>query len=452
MEPETSLKKVYVEGHGCSASLADTEILRGMIEQGGYELVDDQNAADLSVLVTCSVKSVTEQRMLSRIRSISHNGKNKLIVAGCLPKANPAKITNIDKNLSMLGPGNLDRILTTIESTLSGGQMVSIESRKLVKLGMPRSRLNRVVGVVEISSGCLSRCTFCQVKLVKGNVFSYPEEQIVEEARTLIAEGAKEIWLTSTDNAAYGRDAKTTLPSLVRKVSSLPGDFKIRVGMMNPLLTDRMVDELVQCFEHQKVFKFIHLPVQSGSDRILKQMQRGYTVDDFYEMVDAFRAAIPGISLSTDMIVGFPTETESEFEESQVLLKKVKPDVVNISRFGARDGTKAAVMAEQVDSQTSKDRSVRMTSLVKQIQRKINSKWVGWSGTVLIDELVKDAVVGRNFAYKPCLFKKDQLPFSESILGKDVHAKITDFTSSTLRAEVQSLEPAKIVLSNLTQD
>jgi threonylcarbamoyladenosine tRNA methylthiotransferase CDKAL1 len=283
-------------------------------------------------------------------------------------------------------------------------------------------------------------------------VFSYPEEQIVDEARTLVSEGAKEIWLTSTDNAAYGRDVKTTLPSLIREVSALPGDFRVRVGMMNPLLTDRLVDELIECFQHEKVFKFIHLPVQSGSDRILKTMQRGYTIDDFCEMVDAFRAAIPGISLSTDMIVGFPTETESEFLESQELLKRAKPDVVNISRFGARDGTKAAVMEGQVDSKTSKDRSVRMTSLVKQLQRKINAKWVGWSGTVLIDECVKDAVVGRNFAYKPCLFKNDQLPFSEKMLGKEVKARITDFTSSTLRAEVQSLEPVKIVLSNLTSD
>ena len=439
MDAETIPKKIYVEGHGCSASLADTEILRGMIEQGGYELVEDQDVADLSVLVTCSVKSVTEQRMLSRIRNISQQGKNKLIVAGCLPKADPSKITRINQNLSMLGPGNLDRIIPTIERTLAGGQMVTLESMKLAKVGLPRSRLNRIVGVVEISSGCLSSCTFCQVKLVKGTVFSYPEGQIVDEARTLVSEGAKEIWLTSTDNAAYGRDAKTTLPSLIRRVTSIPGDFKVRVGMMNPLLTDRLVDELVECFQHEKVFKFIHLPVQSGSDRILNEMRRGYTVEDFCEMVDAFRAAIPWISLSTDMIVGFPSETESEFEESQELLKKVRPDVVNISRFGARDGTKAAVMDGQVESKTAKDRSTRMTALVRQIQRETNSKWVGWTGTVLIDEIVKDAVVGRNFAYKPCLFKKDQLPFREEVLGREVNARVFDFSSSTLRANLDKV-------------
>ncbi len=437
MESLTASKKIYVEGHGCSASLADTELLRGMIERGGYEIVEDQNSADLSVLVTCSVKSVTEQRMLSRIKEINQQGKNKLVVAGCLPKADPDKITRIDRNLSLLGPGNLDKILPTIESTLSGKQMVSLEPQKLVKLGMPRSRSNQVIGIVEISSGCLSSCTFCQVKLVKGNVFSYPEGMIVEEARMLIAQGAKEIWLTSTDNAAYGRDAKTNLPSLVGKISSLPGDFKVRVGMMNPLLTDRLVDEMVECLKHEKVFKFVHLPVQSGSDRILRLMQRGYTVDDFYDMVSVFRKAIPQLTLSTDMIVGFPSETEAEFEASQELLKKTRPDVVNISRYGARNGTKAALMENQIDSTASKDRSRRMNELVKEIQREINSRWVGWTGPVLLDELVKEAVVGRNFSYKPCLFKNDQeFHSSKEILGKEIDAKIVDFTSSTLRGAV----------------
>ncbi len=421
-------KRIYVEGHGCSASLADTEILRGIIEQGGYDLVENESSADLSVLVTCSVKSVTEQRMLGRIRDLSKGG-NKLIVAGCLPKADPAKIEKIKANLSMVGPGNLDRILPTIESTLSGQRMVSLESQRLVKVGMPRSRLNSVVGIVEISSGCLSSCTFCQVKLVKGTVFSYPENQIAEEARSFVAQGAKEIWLTSTDNAAYGKDSKTSLPSLIRKVCSIPGDFKVRIGMMNPLLTRRFAGDLIECFKHEKVFKFLHLPVQSGSDRILKEMQRGYEVDDYYDIVNAFRQSIPRVTLSTDMIVGFPSETEQEFLESQELLKRTRPDVVNISRFGARDGTKAARMSDQIDSETSKGRSARMTVLVKQIQREVNSKWVGWNGRVLIDELVDGAAVGRNSFYKPCLFKD----LAADLLGKEVSARIVDYTSSTLR-------------------
>lgn len=433
---ESPRKKVYVEGHGCSASLADTEILQGLIEHGGYELVEDQLAADVSVLVTCSVKSVTEERMISRIRDISQNGARRLIVAGCLPKADPAKIKSINPALSMIGPGNLDQIVPTINDALSGKRTIALESSKLVKLGMPRSRMNKVVGIVEISSGCQSGCTFCQVKLVKGNVFSYPEDQIVDEVRNMIAHGSKEIWLTSTDNAAYGRDSKTTLPRLIRKVTSLKGNFKIRVGMMNPLLTRNLADELVDCFKDEKVFKFIHLPVQSGSERVLKLMRRGYRLDDFYEIVEVFRNTIHGITLSTDMIVGFPTETESEFEESQELLKKVRPEIVNISRFGPRRGTIASTLEGQIDASTSKSRSMRMTGLVKQIQRVTNSNWIGWKGRVLIDEIVKDAVVGRNFAYKPCLFTKDQLPLTAEILGKEVIGCVNSCTSSTLRMDV----------------
>ena len=334
------MTSVFVEGHGCSASMADTEIISGMIENDGLRIVGDENEADVAILVTCSVKTVTEQRMLSRIRALSKNGSKKVIVAGCLPKANPQKVIEINQNLSMIGPNNLEEIIPAILSVMGGQRTVSLEPRKLVKLGLPRSRLNSVIGIVEISSGCLSSCTFCQVKLVKGTVFSYPALDIINEVRSFVSQGAKEIWLTSTDNAAYGRDSKTSLPALIRKVAAVPGDFKIRVGMMNPLLTRRDLEEILDCFELDKVFKFAHLPVQSGSNRVLREMQRGYAVSDFESMVSRLREEIPDITLSTDMIVGFPSETETEFEESMELLVRTRPDVLNLSRFGARPGTK----------------------------------------------------------------------------------------------------------------
>lgn len=439
--PEVSKTKVYIEGHGCSASLADTEILRGLIESGGFELVDNEFSAEVSVLVTCSVKSVTEQRMISRIKDLSKRGTRKVIVAGCLPKAEPDKIASLDSGMSMIGPGNLDKIVPSIHDALKGIRSVTLEPTRLIKTGMPRIRFNRVVGIVEISSGCLSGCTFCQVKLVKGNVFSYPEEQIVEEARILVAQGAKEIWLTSTDNAAYGKDSGTTLPRLLRRVIAIPGDFRVRVGMMNPLFTGRMIDDLISCFQDDKVFKFIHLPVQSGSERLLRSMRRGYKLEDFYKIVDEFRTQVPRITLSTDMIVGFPSETESDFDESQELLREIKPDVVNISRFGPRPGTIAASMDGQVDAAISKDRSTRMTALVKNVQRTINSNWLGWRGTVLLDEVTKDAIIGRNYTYKPCLFALNEVQLREEHLGTEVEATIRDYTSSTLRADPLTESP-----------
>jgi len=422
--------KVYVEGHGCSASFADTEIISGLVQNEGFRLVGEEEDADISVLVTCSVKTVTENRMLSRIRELSQNGMRKVVVAGCLPKAEPQKVLNIRGDFSLIGPNNLTSIVPAIEATLSGRQLVSLDSSKLVKLGLPRSRLNSVVGIIEVASGCLSSCTFCQVKLVKGTVFSYPEDRLVNEAESLLAQGAKELWLTSTDNAAYGRDSKTTLPSLVSRISSIPGNFKIRLGMMNPLFTKRDLRDLVDSLSPPKVFKFLHLPVQSGSDRVLKLMQRGYTVADFESMVETVRCKFPDLTLSTDIIVGFPTETEGEFEESVALLERVKPEVLNLSRFGARTGTKAAGMDEQIPAEISKRRSSSMTLLSKRIQKEKNQSWIGWRGKVLIDEMIKGAVLGRNYAYKPCVVQGGQ----GTSLGTEMEVEIVGATAATLRA------------------
>ena len=433
MEPEKKTK-VYIEGHGCSASLADTEILGGLVSQGGYELVNNEAEADLSVLVTCSVKSFTERRMLSRIRALSSMSGKRLVVAGCLSKAEPEKILKIDPNLSLIGPGNLDKILPAINTTLSNRQLIATESSKLVKLGMQRTRKNNAVGIVEIASGCLSGCTFCQVKLVKGIVFSYPEDSILSEVGNLVHQGSKEIWLTSTDNSAYGMDSRTDLASLVKRVCEISGEFKLRVGMMNPLLTTRILDKLIWSFQHEKVFKFLHLPVQSGSNRVLKEMQRGYTLDAYYETVDAFRSQIPDLTLSTDVICGFPTETESEFEESMEMLRKSKPDIVNISRFGARTGTLAATMEGQISGVGSKNRSTRMAKLVKEISASNNRRWIGWEGEILIDEMGKGALIGRNFAYKPCVVKEEDLDErKEAFMGRSLRVRAVDATWSTLR-------------------
>jgi tRNA A37 methylthiotransferase MiaB len=205
--------------------------------------------------------------------------------------------------------------------------------------------------------------------------------------------------------------------------------------MMNPLLTERILDELVECLHNDKVFKFVHLPVQSGSERILREMQRGYTVEGFESIVGRLRDEISDLTLSTDMIVAFPTETEPEFEQSLQLLRRTRPDVLNISRFGARSGTKAAGMYGQIKPEVSKKRSSIMTELTRKIQNDVNSGWIGWKGKALIDEKVRGALVARNFAYKPCLIKYAGMNASE-LMGKEVEVLVRSSTSSTLHAEL----------------
>ena len=410
-------------------------MITGLISESGFEVVDEEGAADLSVIVTCSVKKVTEQRMVNRIAELAKHGGGKVVVAGCLPKAEPSLIQKINPAMSLVGPNNIDQIVSVIESALQNERRIELSDNKLVKLGLPRTRRNELVGVIEIATGCLSSCTFCQVKLVKGVVFSYPEEDILSEVKLLLSKGVREIWLTSTDNAAYGRDSGTNLARLVERVSEIPGDFKVRIGMMNPLLADKILDRLISCFSHEKVFKFLHLPVQSGSDRILRMMQRGYLVRDFYRTVEQFRSSIPSLTLSTDIIVGFPSESENDFLESIALLKEIRPDVVNLSRYGMRSGTKAASMERQIAPEDSKHRSAEMTKVIRTISRENNSKWIGWKGEVLVDEKVKNALVGRNFAYKPCLMRDTER--TRGIFGREVFVRVEDCTASTLECQVQ---------------
>jgi threonylcarbamoyladenosine tRNA methylthiotransferase CDKAL1 len=434
-------KKIFLEGHGCSASLADTEILGGLISSSGYDLVESPEEADLSVIVTCTVKSVTEQRMLSRIRELSSDRTKPIVVAGCLPKASPQKLWSIDPLAAVIGPSNLEKIVPAIEASISRKKFESLENERTPKLLLPRSRKNSVVGIVEILSGCLSSCTFCQVKLVKGVLYSYPERMILQEVKNLLEQGSKEIWLTSTDNGCYGRDIGSSLPRLLQSVVSLREDFMVRVGMMNPLVTERIASELTEAYRSDKVFRFLHLPVQSGSDRILRRMQRGYLAEDFRKMVKLFRSKIPNMTLSTDVIVGFPSESESDFEATLQLLREIQPDIVNISRFGARDGTKAALMPEQVDPTDSKSRSSRTTNLVREISALRNREWVGWRGPILVDELARGGMVGRNFAYKPCVLDRAEieniaLDNPGSLLGTWVEVEIVSATSHTLRARL----------------
>jgi MiaB/RimO family radical SAM methylthiotransferase len=237
-----------------------------------------------------------------------------------------------------------------------------------------------------------------------------------------LAAGAKEFWVTSQDTACYGRDIGTNLAALLNASGDVEGDFRVRVGMMTPSMVTDILDELIAAFENSKIFKFVHLPVQSGDNRVLKRMRRFYTVQDFKEIVDAFRTAFPDVTLATDIICGFPGETQEAFENTLKLIGEVKPDIVNVSKFFARPRTAAAEMHDAfLESAEIKRRSTEAAKLVKRISLERNQRWVGWSGEVLVDEKgkVPGSWIGRNFAYKPVTLKS-----STDLLGKTLQVKV----------------------------
>ena len=390
------MARIWVESYGCSASFADAEMISGLIINGGHTLATSSKDSDLNLIVTCSVKDATANKMVNRIKKLK---AKPLIVAGCLAKSEPKTVERFSSGASMMGPNSIGKTLQIINQTISGKRAIELEDTDLTKTGLPKVRLNPVVGIIEIASGCMSDCTFCQTKLARGDLRSYRIGDIVRQVAEEVHDGCKEIWLTSTDNGCYGLDIGTTLPDLVNEVSDIPSEFMVRVGMMNPMYMPRIKDDLIESYNSPKVYKFLHVPVQSGSDAVLHEMKRGHTAGTFRDAVKKFRERFEKFTVSTDVIVGFPSETEQDFEDTLSLIRETRPDVVNLSRYSQRPGTKAAEMA-QIEVSEVKRRSKIVFDMVNQIAADNNREWIGWEGEVLFNEQTDEHVRGRNFAYK----------------------------------------------------
>ncbi len=419
--------QVYIEAYGCSASFSDFELTAGQLQNLGYEIVEDPKNSDINIIITCSVKTATSNKMTHRINQLTRNEK-PLIVGGCLPKTELSTIEKINPNASIMGPNSIDSVGNIVKQTLSGKKVVVLDDSKRPKINLPKLRINPIVDIVEIGSGCLSACTFCQVKIAKGTIRSYPPDDIKNQIISSVNEGCKEIWLTSTDNACYGLDMFMDLADLINTVSSIDDKFITRIGMMNPMHVKNNFSKLVNSFDDEKIFKFLHIPVQTGSDKILKSMKRGHTTAEFISMVEKFRKSFPLSAISTDIIVGYPEETDDDFIKTKHLIESLNLDVVNLSKYGARPGTEA-IKLPQLDNSVIKERSQILSKIIKEHSLKCNSKWLDWEGDCIVDEIGKkpNTMIGRNFAYKPVVVQG-----GDDLLGKEIKVQITDYSSNYL--------------------
>ncbi len=424
------MPSIHFITQGCSSNLRESEIMMGLLNNSGFDIVNEENRSDINVVNICTVKGDTTA--LREIRRLKKQFPDKkLIVAGCITESIVPKIKNINDNISFVNTHNLGKISTVVENSMNGTVLELMDKKYEQKVNLPSVRKNPVIGIVPILNGCNYFCTFCSTKLVKGKLFSYPMDAIRRDVKEHLKAGCKEIWITSNDTGAYmvEQGGKQKLVELMKNILSVPIDFKVRIGMMNPGNTITMLDELIGIFKHPKMFKFLHIPIQSGNNEILRLMNRKYKVEDFIRIIEAFRKEIPEITISTDVIVGFPTETEDQFEDSVKLLRNTKPDVLNLSRYAAREGTIAAKL-KQHSTNELKRRSRIMTHLYREIAYEQNQKWINWKGKILIDEKGKyDSWIGRNDCYKPVVVQGD---FS---LGDEINVKITNATSFDLRGE-----------------
>lgn len=376
-----------------------------------YERVGSPEKADLSIIGTCVVIKKTEERMKRRIEELDELS-DRVVVAGCLASTSPEEVRELCPDAKMVDAGEVKTGTGPFESKL--------------------------IGDLPISSGCIGDCSYCITKLARGALKSRDGEKLKSRFKSLISSGAREIRLTCQDTASYGLDRNDKrLPELLDELTDMETDkdYRIRIGMMNPDTVSPILDEFLSVMKDEHIYDFLHLPLQSGSDSVLESMNRNYDVDRWMDIVKRFREELPELTLSTDIIVGFPGEDEEDFEKTKEVLMDVKPDIVNVTRFSPRPGTEAMDMDEKVHSSVKKERSKELSELRLKLSRERNERYVGREEEVLfLEEGKDDSLKGRMDNYKVVVLKDGHE--DKELIGKWVSVKIVDAAEVYLLGEL----------------
>ncbi|MFX1605692.1 MAG: tRNA (N(6)-L-threonylcarbamoyladenosine(37)-C(2))-methylthiotransferase [Promethearchaeota archaeon] len=426
--------KYYLETYGCSLNAADSDIIVGRLSAIEGRRVEEINEADLILLNTCGVKEPTEDKIVHRLEELSQ-GNIPVVVTGCLPKISLDRVEKaIPDYAALLGPQSVETLASVVPRILEGERGIRhIESDDAYKLKWFAGPPESVICTVPICEGCLGSCAYCAVKFARGKVRSYSIDDLRQKIERCVHLGYREIRLTSQDAAVYGADTGETLVGLLHSIGQIEGSHRFRLGMFNPNIVMSSINDLLDSMDNDHFFKFFHIPLQSGSDRLLKTMKRRYIVSEWERVVQRVRKRFVNATIATDIIVGFPGETESDFEQTMDLMRRVKPNVTNISKYGDRPNTLASKSKEKVETSTKKQRSRILTKLVDEILIESNEAWVGWSGPVIITEKgSKGGMLGRNESYKIVIVHESLEP------GTIVDVEITSAERTHLNGEVRS--------------
>jgi len=408
--------RIYFKTFGCTMNKADEELMKSIVCEK-HEIAGSPDECDVAVVNSCGVIKRTELDVLREVRELKRKNR-KVVVSGCLTKINLEALKNLGID-GAVSPGAVSGVLEAVEKACEGkffglSDLKEDKAELRLKYKFDDDLLKTTIAApVSISEGCLSACSYCATRLARGKLRSFDINAIKKEAEYFLKKGFKELQLTAQDAACYGMDINKSLPELINEVSSLDGKFRIRVGMLNPKFAKKILDPLISAFSSEKVYKFLHLPVQSGDNNVLKQMKRDYTAEEFSEIVRRFRSPYPDMTLSTDIIVGYPAESEEAFERTLNLIKEIEPDIINIKRFSKREKTPAAKLKDLPDG-IKKERSAILTKLFRDSIFRKNKKYIGRTEEVLITELGKDdALLARMSNYKQVVIKKSNLKLGE---------------------------------------
>lgn len=387
-------RSVFIETYGCRYNFGDSAKLVEILHHAGSTLADSPDTADAVIINTCTVVGPTERRMLRRLSWF--RGRN-LYVTGCMSVMQREAVLAVCSPVFIL-PETIQELYRSV-GTVSGAG----------------------VGIVQIAQGCAGRCTYCISRHCRGGLKSFPKQEILSQVQAFIRAGAHEIQLTAQDVSAWGMDTGDSLPELLSALDKIPGNHMIRVGMMNPATVRQQAGDLINAFAGDHIYKFVHLPVQSGSDAVLAGMGRDYTVAEFEEIIRAFRTRFPSITIATDMIVGFYNETGDDFSASLNLVRRVKPAKVNVTRYSRRPFTPLA-REKDYPEHVKKDRSRTMNAVAEEVYASLNAGLLGKTVPFMVTEtLRKGSVMARTPEYTGIVIREN-LPVGyrgEAVLMQD---------------------------------
>lgn len=380
--------RYFVESYGCTMNYGEGDELSEKMRLLGHIPADSADDADIIVLNTCTVVDTTEKKMIDRMAEFK-KAKKEIIVTGCMAKAQVSRIKVRLPDSLVIPPESYDSFASSVKEQYGSSS--------------PSSTIDaRASAVLPIAQGCLGNCSYCITRIARGKLKSYPSNVLVKRFNEMVDRGVKEILVTAQDTACYGKDSGTSLPVLLKAFLEKEGEYRIRIGMMNPNGLATIVDELLDAMDDPRVYKFLHIPVQSGSDAVLERMNRHYVADDFLSLVEKIRERYPDISISTDMIAGFPGETDEDHQKSIDMLRRLSADTVNVTRFSPRPGTPAFSMDGQIHGRVSKERSREMTQTKSDEALERNVKMIGSVHRVIVTEKGKEGtVIARTGNYRP---------------------------------------------------
>jgi ribosomal protein S12 methylthiotransferase len=430
--------KIGMVSLGCPKNQVDAEQLLGVLAGQGFEITPEQAEADVIVVNTCgfieSAKEESIEAVLDAARMKKQGKCRALIVAGCLAQRYRDELAKeLPEADAIIGSADIPRVAAIADRILGKGEHVVTASRPAMVIGLPRiSTTPRHYRYLKIAEGCSNRCSYCAIPIIRGNFLSRPSVSVLDEARRLAAEGAKELVLLAQDSTQY-RDRDIDLPKLLKKLVKVKGPEWIRLMYVYP---GKVNVELMDVLAHEeKLCKYLDIPVQHIDDRILAAMKRRGTSDDIKRTIEHLRKKVPGISLRTSLIVGFPGETEAAFKRLLSFVKEYEFEHLGVFAYSPEEGTSAVKLPGRVADEVAQDRLDRIMTVQAKISLRKNKALIGTRQTVLVDSLEDMALIGRMQTQAPEIDGMVYLSETEAAPGEFVDVTITDAREYDLMGE-----------------